>query len=61
MKRHERVRHLLTQGLWAEGQSVLGLPKIKQMKMKARKAAAKEKEGASAEKPAAAPSAEGAK
>lgn len=55
LKRHERVRHLLTQGLWAEGRSVFGLPKIKQMKMKARKAAAKEKEGAAAtaEKPAA--------
>lgn len=59
LKRHERVRHLLTQGLWAEGRSVFGLPKIKQMKMKARKAAAKEKgeAAATAEKPAAAPSA----
>jgi len=55
MKRHERVRHLIMQGLWTEGRSVLGLPKIKQMKMKARKAAAKEKDAASAEPPAAAP------
>lgn len=61
MKRHERVRHLLAQGLWGEGRSVLGLPKIKQMKMKARKAAAKEKGEAAAEKPAAAPSAESGK
>ncbi len=53
MKRYERVRHLMTQGLWTDGRSVLGLPKIKQMKMKARKAAAKEKEESSAEKPAA--------
>lgn len=45
MKRHERVRHLMTQGLWPEGRSVFGLPKIKQLKMKARKAAAKEKDG----------------
>jgi small basic protein (TIGR04137 family) len=44
MKRFERVRHLMAQGVWAEGRSVYGLPKIKQVKMKARKAAAKEKE-----------------
>lgn len=55
MKRYERVRHLLAQGVWAPGQSVLGLAKIKQMKMKARKAAAKEKDAASAQPPAAAP------
>ena len=58
MKRHERVRHLMAQGLWPEGRSVFGLPKIKQTKLKARKAAAKEK----AEAPAkgAAPAASGA-
>ena len=57
MKRHERVRHLMTQGAWAEGQSVYGLPKIKQTKMKARKAAAKEKEETTtAAQPAATPS-----
>ena len=55
LKRHERVRHLMTQGTWPEGRSVLGLPKIKQMKMKARKAAAKEKEEATTQT-AAAPS-----
>ena len=27
LKRHERLRALITQGRWAEGQSVLGLPK----------------------------------
>ncbi len=53
LKRHERVRHMMTQGQWEDGRSALGLPKIKQMKMKAKKAAAKEKEGATAEKPAA--------
>lgn len=53
LKRHERVRHMMTQGQWEDGKSVLGLPKIKQMKMKAKKAAAKEKEEAAAEKPAA--------
>lgn len=53
LKRHERVRHLITQGVWIEGRSVLGLPKIKQMKMKARKAAAKEKDEATTRTPAA--------
>ena len=55
MKRFERVRHLMAQGLWTEGRSVYGLPKIKQVKMKARKAAAKEKEGVSAATPSTAP------
>ena len=49
LKRHERVRHLIALGLWPEGRSVLGLPKIKQLKMKARKTAAKEKEGTTPE------------
>ena len=57
MKRHERVRHLMAQGTWPEGRSVFGLPKIKQMKIKARKAAAKEEKAAApaGEQPAAAP------
>ena len=46
MKRYERVRHLMTDGRWRDGQSVFGLPKIKQVKMKARKASSKEKEAA---------------
>ncbi len=54
LKRHERVRHLMTQGLWTEGRSMLGLPKIKQLKMKVRKAA-KEKEAPAAENAPAAP------
>ena len=57
LKRHERVRHLMANGLWPEGRSVLGLPKIKQAKVRARKAAAKEKEetAATTEKPSATP------
>ena len=57
MKRHERVRHLMAQGTWPEGRSVFGLPKIKQMKIKARKAAAKEEKAAApaGEQSAAAP------
>ncbi len=57
MKRHERVRHLMTNGQWPDGRSVLGLPKIKQLKLKSRKAAPKEKEAATAEKAAATPTA----
>ena len=53
MKRHERVRHLMAQGVWVDGRSVFGLPKIKQVKMKARKAAAKEKEETSGTTPSA--------
>ena len=54
MKRYERIRFLMEQGKWPDGRSVLGLPKIKQMKVKAaKKAAGKEKaEAAAAEKPA---------
>ena len=48
LKRYERVRHLMTQGKWVDGRSVFGLPKIKQLKMKVRNAAAKEKEEAAA-------------
>ncbi len=55
MKRHERVRHLITQGVWTEGRSAFGLPKIKQAKVKARKAAGKEKEASATEKSAATP------
>jgi len=55
MKRHERVRYLMAQGLWVDGRSMFGLPKIKQAKLKARKAAAKEKEETPAQPPAASP------
>ncbi len=43
LKRHERVRWLMEQGRWVTGQSALGLPKIKQLKVKVRKAAKEEK------------------
>ena len=57
LKRHERVRLLAAQGLWAEGHSAFGLPKIKQAKIRTRKAAGKEKEESTTatEKPAATP------
>ncbi len=50
-KRFERIRHLMNEEKWTEGHSVFGLPKIKPVKLKARKSAAKEKEEASAETP----------
>ena len=56
LKRHERVRHLMTQGKWTDGQSVFGLPKIKQLKMKARKSSPKEKEEAATPASSTAPS-----
>ncbi|MBI2173616.1 MAG: small basic protein [Candidatus Omnitrophica bacterium] len=52
IKRYERVRHLMSSEKWVEGQSVLGLPKLKQVKMKSRKAAPKEAEAAAAGQPA---------
>ncbi len=46
LKRFERVRHMMDRGTWPDGRSVFGLPKIKQTKIKAQKAAPKEKEAA---------------
>ena len=59
LKRYERIRLLMTKGAWEDGRSVFGLPKVKQVKVKARKAEAKEKEEAAptTEAPAAPPSA----
>ena len=56
LKRFERVRHMIAQGNWEEGRSVFGLPKIKQVKLKTRKAVKEEKEEtATTETSAAAP------
>lgn len=46
LKRHERIRFMMTKGQWEDGRSVFGLPKMKQIKVKARKAEAKEKAAA---------------
>ena len=59
LKRFERIRTLLGSGKWTEDQSVFGLPKLKQLKIKARKAAPKEA-AATAEAGAAAPSGDAA-
>ena len=51
LKRHERVRQMVSQGVWSEDRSAFGLPKLKQTKIRARKAAAKEKDATTAETP----------
>lgn len=63
LTRIERIKELMRKGLWADKQSVTGLPKTKIVRIKARKAAKEEKpaEGAAAEGAAAAPAAGAAK
>ena len=61
LKRHERVRYLMTKGQWTEGRSVLNLPKIKQERIKVQKAAAKEKPAEAGTTPGAAAQAAPAK
>lgn len=39
LKRHERIQWLKDRDLWPEGQSALGLPKVKSIKFKVKKAA----------------------
>lgn len=48
LKRHERVRTLMAKGQWAQARSVFGLPKLKQVRVKVRKAESKEKAQAEA-------------
>jgi small basic protein (TIGR04137 family) len=42
LKRHERIRKMMSQDKWEDSRSIFGLPKIKQERIKARKAAPKE-------------------
>jgi len=46
MKRFERIRHMMEHDTWTDGRSIFGLPKIKQERIKARKAAGKDDEAA---------------
>jgi len=48
MKRTERIKWLMEKGKWSEKNSVLGLPKIKVIKLKAVKKEKQAKEGAEA-------------
>ena len=65
LKRHERIQWLKERDLWPDGRSALGLPKVKSIKFKVKKAAKEAKADAGAT-PAqgtasAAPAAEAAK
>lgn len=48
MTRIERIKDLMKKGLWAQTQSVTGLPKTKILKTKTAKSKKKEEEGAAA-------------
>ncbi|MDP2653886.1 MAG: small basic protein [Candidatus Omnitrophota bacterium] len=66
MTRIERIKDLMKKGLWNETQKATGLPKIKVLKIKAKKKVAKEEDAAAAgaaapgAAPAAAPGAKAA-
>ena len=53
-KRHERLRRLQEAGKWQERQSVLGLPKIKSIKIKVKKTKSEKAETTEGTTPAAA-------
>jgi small basic protein (TIGR04137 family) len=57
LKRTERIKHMMTKGLWKEDSKIFGMPKIKalRIKIKKEKAAEKPAEGAEATGAAAAP------
>ncbi len=48
LKRYERLRTLKQKGLWDEGKSVLGIPKVKMQKLKVKKEKASSAEGTAA-------------
>lgn len=54
LKRNERLKSILEKGLWKQGDSVFGLPKIKVVRMKIKKEKA-EKAAVTAEGETAAP------
>jgi small basic protein (TIGR04137 family) len=63
LKRNERIKYLMSKGLWKEDSKVFGLPKIKalRIKIKKEKAAEKPAEGGAAAAATPAPAASGAK
>lgn len=60
LKRTERIKHMMSKGLWKDDSKVFGLPKIKalRIKIKKEKAADKTAEEAAAAAPGAAPAAD---
>lgn len=60
LKRTERIKHMMTKGLWKDDTKIFGLPKIKALRIKIKKEKAAEKpaeEGATAPAGAATPAA----
>ena len=57
LTRIERIKDLMKKGLWKENQAVIGLPKTKITKVKARKAAKEKKDDAAAPAAGGAPTA----
>ena len=57
LTRIERIKDLMKKGLWSEGQDVTGLPKMKVLRIKARKSAKAKEEAAAGTEGAAAPAA----
>ena len=53
LTRIERIKDLMKKGLWQDGQAVIGLPKTKIVKVKARKTKVKAEEDKKDEKQAA--------
>jgi len=55
LKRSERIKHMMSKGLWKDDSKVFGLPKIKAIRLKVKKDKAADKpaeEGAEGAKPA---------
>ena len=48
LKRHERIQRLIEQEKWNDRASVLGLPKVKSLKIKVKKVKAEKAEGEAA-------------
>jgi len=61
LSRIERIKDLMKKGLWKDNSSVLGLPKVKIIKIKARKTKKKEEEAAAGATAEAAPAEASAK
>lgn len=55
LKRHERIQRLIEQEKWNDRVSVFGLPKVKSLKIKVKKAKAEKAEGEAAPAAAGAP------
>ncbi len=52
LKRTDRIKHLMSKGLWKEDSKVFGLPKIKTLRIKIKKEAAEKPVEGEAGKPA---------